>query len=131
MSINFDFSEITDLAADIGKGIKVVPAKIAAHIADTAQHVQKDWQEPLKGSTHVPGGAGTITWDIKGASSVLLGRSSISAEIGPVLRGQGALVGMLEYGTPNTGPRGFGAAALQKNEGPFERGVLDATEDVL
>ena len=129
--VSFDFSEINDLAADIGKGMRVVPEKIAAHVAETAQKVQKDWQEPLKGSEYLPGGAGSVTWEIKGSASAILGRSAISAEVGPVLRGQGPLVGMLEYGTPNTGARGFGAAALKANESGFRQGVIDATEAML
>ena len=131
MSIDFDFSEITDLAADIGKGIKVVPAKIAASMREVAGHIKEDWREPVSGSAYLPGGAAAITYDVDGASNLLLGQSVMSVEIGPELRGQGPLVGMLEYGTPNTGPRGYGAAALKKNEPAFEKGILKATEDML
>jgi len=129
--VSVDLSEINRLVADLDNVMKVVPEKIAEHVADTAKKIQADWQEPLKGSATVPGGAASITWDIHGVASALQMRSAISAEIGPVLRGQGAVVGMLEYGTPNTGPRGYGAAALQKNEAGFIEGIEKIAGDIL
>ena len=129
--ININFGEISRLVVDLGEAAKVVPAKIAAHVAETAVKVQNDWREPLKGSATVPAGAASVTWDITGSASAILGRSAISAEIGPVLRGQGPIVGMLEYGTPNTGPRGFGAEALRKNEADFVSGVTNIAGDIL
>jgi hypothetical protein len=129
--IEFDFSEINALTADLEKAPAKVLPKIRQALEVTATHIKDDWAEDWSGSSTVPAGAAAITYDIDGASSLILGRSAMSAEIGPELRGQGPLVGMLEYGTPNTGARGFGAAALKKNEPDFERGILKATEDVL
>ena len=129
MTISFDFSEINDLAADITRSTKVVPQKIATAMRVTAGKIKDDWREPLSGSEYLPAGAASVTYDIKGASG--LGSSVLSVEIGPELKGQGPLVGMLEYGTPNTGARGYGAAALAKNQGDFEQGIYKATEDLL
>lgn len=130
--IRMDTSELDNLVADIGKAPGIVAANVVKAVAVSAQHVKEDWQEPLKGSATLPAGAASITYDIEGAASALLGRSAVTAEIGPELgRAQGPLVGMLEYGTPTTGPRGFGLAALAKNVADFERGVSMAAEDVL
>lgn len=129
MSIKFDFSEVTALAADLSNAAKIAPVKVRQAVEVTARHVKDDWREPLNGSESLPGGASTVTYEIKGAAGV--GGSAISAEIGPELRGQGPLVGMLEYGTPTTGPRGYGAEALRRNEDDFEKGIRMATEDLL
>lgn len=123
--ISFDFSEILKLAADI----RDAPAKSGPNmrkaIEVTARHVKEDWKEPLKGSAYLPRGAYSISYDIKTD-----GRT-ISAEIGPTLGGQGALVGMLEYGTPTVGPTGYGAEALRKNQADFQKGIEIALGDVL
>ena len=119
--IKFDFSEILLLTADLGKAsAKVVPNVIKA-VEVTARHVKDDWREPWSGSEHVPGAPPSITYDMK------LG-AGISAEIGPEIGGPGALAGMLEYGTPNTGARGYGAEALHRNEGDFVEGITKAGE---
>ena len=129
--VSFDFSEINDLIADLEKAPAVVLPKIRGALKESALHIQEDWRADWKGSATVGGAPPTITHDIKGAASAFVGRSAMSAEIGPVLRGQGPVAGMLEYGTPNTGPRGFGAAALKKNEGTFADAIGEATEGVL
>lgn len=119
--ISFDFSEVHKLAADLAAApLKVLP-NVQKALEVTARHVKDDWADDWSGSTHVPGGAASITYDVH----------PLTAEIGPELRGQGPVAGMLEFGTPNTGPRMFGAAALKKNEGDFVRGMLKATEGVL
>ncbi len=125
--IRFDFSELDALVADFGKAMKAAPVNVAKAVEVTARHVKDSWREPVSGSEYLPGGASTITYELKGAAG--LTGSAISAEIGPELRGQGPLVGMLEYGTPNTGPRGYGLEALRKNQDDFERGIAKAVED--
>ena len=129
--VSFDFSEINALTADLAKAPAVVLPKIRQALEVSARHIKDDWRDDWSGSSTVPAGAAAITYDILGAASAILGKSAMSAEIGPELKGQGAVVGMLEYGTPNTGPRGFGAAALKKNEPDFEKGIGLATEGVL
>lgn len=129
MSIDFDFSEVTALAADLSKAAAIAPVKVRQAVEVTARRVKDDWREPLNGSEYLPAGAAAVTYELKGSAGV--GGSAISAEIGPELRGQGPLVGMLEYGTPNTGARGYGAEALRRNQDDFERGILKAVEDAL
>jgi hypothetical protein len=129
VSIHVDASELDKLVADLNNAAKIAPANVAKAVEVTARHVKDSWREPVSGSASLPGGAATISYELKGASTLL--GSAISAEIGPELRGQGPLVGMLEYGTPNTGPRGYGLEALRKNQADFERGIARAVEDVL
>jgi hypothetical protein len=127
--VSFDFTEINALTADLANAPAEVLPKIRQALNVTARHIKDDWRQDWQGSSTVPSGAYAITYDIKGVASLV--SSSMSAEIGPELKGQGAIVGMLEYGTPNTGPRGFGAAALKKNEPDFLKGIGLATEGVL
>lgn len=129
MSIDFDFSDLTKLAADLRKAPPKAIPNIVQAVEVTARHVKDDWRKPLEGSEYVPGGARSVSYELKGGAS--LRASAISAEIGPVVGGPGSLVGMLEYGTPNTGPRGFGSEALRKNQDDFERGILKAAEDAF
>ena len=119
--IKFDFSEILSLSADLGKAPAKAAANIGKAVAVTAKRVKEDWQEPWSGSEHVPGAPPSITYDMK------LG-AGISAEIGPEIGGPGSLAGMLEYGTPNTGARGYGAEALHRNEADFVEGITKAGE---
>lgn len=128
MADNFaaDFSDVTRMAGiftDVPKQIKsLVPKALAV----TARHIKDDWKEPLQGSATVPQGARAISYDID--KNTIFGTDIYRAEIGPELKGQGAIVGILEYGTPSTTARGFGAAALEKNQGDFEKGMQIAVE---
>lgn len=129
--VSFDFSEINALAANLDAAPGKMGRNLIAAVEVTAHNVRDDWRESWQGSEHVPAGAGSITYDLLSAASAILGRSAVSAEIGPeVGRPAGPLVGMLEYGTPNTGARGYGAEALHKNEQDFVDGVQKAG-DVL
>lgn len=123
--INADFSEITKLAADLSAAPAKATPFIRKAIEVTARHVKDDWREPLKGSDWLPHGPFSISYDIT------VSKDEVEAEIGPELTGQGPLVGMLEYGTPSTGPTGFGHAALQKNEADFADGLGKALGDAL
>jgi hypothetical protein len=121
----FDFSELSKLAADLGE----VPAKVTANVKKavevTARHVKDDWRDPLKQSERIPRGAQSVSYDVG------VGSDGITAEIGPEIGGPGALVGMLEYGTPTTPPTGYGHGALQKNEADFIKGLEIAAGDIL
>ena len=115
--IDVDLSDFTHLIADIaGAPQKAINNTVGA-VEKVSEKVRDDWREPLKGSEHLPGGANAVTHEVTIAGSFLA--SSISGEVGPILRGQGPVVGMLEYGTPTTGARGYGAEALRKNEQSF------------
>ena len=124
MSIRIE-SGLNALGFAIDAADEVADRDAVAAMTVNALKIKRDWQEPLKGSESLPGGAASVTYDVKKR------RGSAEAEIGPELRGQGPLVGMLEYGTPNTGPRGYGAEALRKNVEDLERGLSAAVGDAL
>lgn len=131
-SLDFDFSELNDLTADISNAPDITAENIAKALHVSAGKVRDDWREAWKGSEHVPAGVQSITYDLEGVASALLKKSVMEAEIGPELgRAAGPLVGMLEYGTPNTGPRGYGAEALRKNEADFVEGIQKAAGDAF
>lgn len=123
--ISFDFSEISQLAADLGDAPRKIRPNVRKAVEVTARHVRDDWRAPLAGSEMVRGGDRTVSYDINSSDD------GIEAEIGPELGGVGAIVGMLEYGTPTAGPTGYGHAALQKNEADFVKGLEIASEIVL
>lgn len=121
----FDFSELSKLAADLGAVPEKVQGNAKKAVEVTARHVKDDWREPLAQSESIPRGAQTVSYDLTVSSE------GVSAEIGPVVGGPGALVGMLEYGTPTTPPTGYGHHALQKNEADFIKGLEIAAGDIL
>jgi len=125
VSIRIDTSDLNRLIFAIEDAPENADANAVKAMSVNALKIKRDWQEPLKGSAYLPGGAASVTYD------VTRHRGSASAEIGPELKGQGPLVGMLEYGTPNTGPRGYGAEALRKNVEDIERGLGKAVGDAL
>lgn len=128
-NIQIDFSDVLRLAASIEEAPAAAGRKIRQAVVVTARNIKDDWRAPLQGSSSVPGGAASVSYDVSGGQGIRA--EEIRAEIGPELKGQGPIVGMLEYGTPSTGPRGYGAAALEKNQEDFQRGIeiaLDQAE---
>ena len=127
-SMEFDFSEIDKLAADLGDVPKNAGKFIRKAVEVSARHVKDDWRKPLEGSQSVPGGARTISYDLTGGEAIR--GSEITAEIGPEIGGIGSVVSALEDGFGGRqGPLGYGAAALQMNEEDFQTGLEQALED--
>lgn len=124
---NFDFSDVLKLAADLGEVPDKAGPNIRKAVEVTARKVKDEWRKDVAGSSLAPGGDRAISYDLKGGNAVR--GSEISAEIGPELRGAGSLVGLLEYGVPDrNGPRGYGAAALERNQEDFQKGLEIALE---
>lgn len=127
-----DNSELNKLAADLGK----VPARSGRNLRKaievTARNVKDTWREKASGSTSFPDFPRAITYDVEGSGSRATG-SNLQAEIGPdaELGYPGSWGAILEYGSVNSPPRGYGHAALQENEADFERGIDRAIDDAL
>lgn len=122
----FDASELSKLAQDLGDTPKNVGKFVRQAVEVTARHVKDSWRDRLQGSSTVPFGPSTISYDVDTHGH------QINAEVGPVLgKSQATIVGILEVGTPTTGPRGFGLAALKDNVEDFERGLARAINDAL
>lgn len=123
--IGFDFSELTELAADLG----VAPAKVAPNVRKavevTARHVKDDWRKGAD-RTGLGGYAADVTYDMKYADG------AIGAEVGPTPGDSGSF-GLVEdaNGDVRSAPQHAGRDAARKNEADFIRGILKATEDTL
>lgn len=125
--MSFDFSELDELAADLGR----VPDKAGPNV-EKAMHVtsgkiRQTWREKLARSRTLPGLPGALSWDVTADAS--LTGSVIRSEIGfDKNRYQGPLGNISEYGTPTVTGRGFGLASLHENEADFQRGLEIAIE---
>jgi hypothetical protein len=124
--IGFDFSEVLKLAADLGEVPDKAGPNIRKAVEVTARKIKDDWRNEVAGSNLAPGGESAISYDLRGGNAIR--GSEITAEIGPELGGAGSLVGLVEYGTATSGPRGYGAAALERNQEDFQKGLEIALE---
>lgn len=129
MSIRFDFSEVVALSADLSEAAEVAPVKIRKAMEVTARKVKDSTREKWSGSEQVPGAARSVSYEFTGFSGAF--GSALSCEVGYETGGQGSVAGMLEVGTPTTGPRGYLTGALKENEGDFVTGILRAAGDIL
>jgi hypothetical protein len=130
--VDFDFSELNQLAADLTKANVTMPKKVQQAVEVTARKIKDAWKEKLKGTAGVPLGAYTITYDLDAKPGQ--GSSVISAEIGAERgRKQAPIVTVIEFGAPgnNLAPRGYGAGALQENQADFIKGLEIAIGDPL
>lgn len=128
-TINFDYSQINDLVADLGVQPGITAKKVAQALEVTSTKIKKTWSQKLVGTEGVPHGARTITYDLTGTEGD--DKSTLSAEIGAEDgRLQAPIVAVIEYGAPgnNLSPRGFGAAALRENNDDFVKGLELASE---
>jgi hypothetical protein len=126
VSIDYDFSELLALAADLGR----VPAEVALNVKKavtvTALKVKKDWASEAKRSG-LAGYAASVTYDVKES------RGGVEAEIGPDLgRNQGSF-GFVEEGGGGvrSAPQHAGRNASRKNEQDFVDGLEKAIGDFL
>lgn len=136
MSIDFDFSELDRLAAQIDAAPAVAGTYIRRALEVSARHVKDKWAEKLEGEPRMPHAHRSITYDVKTFQG--FGVSILEAEIGAETgRLQAPLVVINEFGAPanNTPPRGYGHAALKETEADYEEGlgkaIADATADAL
>lgn len=130
-SIGFDFSEIDKLGADLDDAPKDVGKNTVKAVEVAAGNVKQGWRDRIKGSSHVSGGASSISYELTGNAG---DTSEISADIGPTLTAaQGPIVGLIEMGAPkkNLAPHGYGLAALKDEQDDFEKGLEKAIDDTL
>lgn len=136
--IQIDASDISKLAADIGKAPSKSGRTLRQAIEVTAVKIRDTAREKASGLEHAPAFPASITYDV-GANLSLLretfgdgGADTLIAEIGPDKdRPQGALGNLLEYGSVNNSPRGIMHGALQENQADFEKGIDKAIDQAL
>jgi len=150
--IDFDFSGVNTLIADLAQIPMETPKKVAAALERTAFSVNRDWTAEAKASNrkHAKRYPYSVDYDL----SVTPG-GQIQAEIGPNLGERGgtsvlgtirnllanprgrrnngggqAAMGILEEskGGVDGEPQHNARRALRKNLADFERGILKATE---
>ena len=124
---DFDFSELDKLASDLGEVPKGAGKYVSKAVEVSARKVKDSWRSKLSGARNLPAASRAIAYEIRGGQAIR--GSNITAEIAPRLGGQGSLVGIVEFGSPTLGPRGYGRAALQENQDDFVEGLLKAVED--
>jgi len=129
-----DASEVTQLAADLGEVPKVAGRYIRAAVEVTARKIKDDWNENLYSEGHARLTSKSVDYDIAVGHGFAGGEFSwLRGEIGPNLTTkshlQAAIAGLIEEGTVNNPPQGVGAAALERAEEDFERGLSKALED--
>jgi len=125
--VSFDFTELDQLSADLGKVAEHVGPNVNTAITVTSINIKKSWQEPLRGSGTLPQLPYAINFDITTFQG--FGASVIKSEIGfDKEKPQGALGNVSEYGTPSITGRGYGIAALHANESDFQKGLEIAVE---
>lgn len=122
---DFDFSELSRLAADLGEVSRTARPNVTKAVRVTAHKVRDSWREKLQGSATLPGLPRALSYDIE--TSV----SGVDAEIGFDKQGQGNLGVFSEYGSVNNAPRGFGLASLEENQADFVKGILMAVDESL
>lgn len=130
--INFDFSEINALAADLGDAPRDAGKSIRQATEISARKIKDAWAKKLEGTPDVPHGSRSITYDLDAKPGQ--DKSTITAEIGAEKgRLQAPIVTVIEFGAPgnNLPPHGYGAAALQENQDDFQKGLEIAIGDVL
>lgn len=123
----FDFSELDQLAADLGQVPEAAGSFVRKAITVSARNVKDSWRDKLSGAAGLPDAAGSIEYELRGGAAIRM--STITAEIKPRLGGQGSLVFVTEFGALSTAPRGYGRSALQENTDDFVHGLEQAMED--
>lgn len=126
MTVEYDFSDFTRLAASIGDAGRAAPKFFHQALEVTAVDVKKDWNSNLYSSGHPKHTRGEISYDIEGDAE------GLSAEVGP-RQGlpQAGIIKLLENGSINNPAHGYGAGALLKNRENLERGIDRAIDDAL
>lgn len=130
MSIDFDFSELNKLTADLGQApVKMIPL-VRKAVEITARNIKDDWQSSAAKASgqHARLFPKSIDYDMGLDSD-----GAITAEIGPNLgRVQGSL-GILEDspGGVRSRPQNAGRKAAKKNEQDFMDGLAKAAEEAI
>lgn len=123
-SVQFDFSEITKLAADLTELALETPKKVVAAGNHAAFGVKRDWRAKIQGTQDLPVAFLTIDYDMQVVGSDFVWE--IGSRTG---RKQATFVTVIEFGAPgnNLAPHGYGAAALVENSDDFAKGMDIAT----
>lgn len=130
---DFDFSELTSLAADLGQVPATAGRFINSAVQVTSGKIAKAARSKVGRRRHFKQAAAGIDYEIKVEASAA--GSSITSEIGyDKAKTDAAKLGnLVEFGAPGAAnalaPGNELVTSLQEQEGDFVRGLLKATED--
>lgn len=124
--MEFDVSEVNQLAADLGKiPGRMVPPMIAA-VTKSANSVRDGMRADARGHSHFPHFPNSITADVK------VRPGQIEGEVGPDKSlTQGALGNILYFGTSKNGPVLNINGPLDAEAPQFQKAVEDAAGKLL
>lgn len=127
MSIDFDFSDLLALSADLGDADKKAIPNIRKAVEVTARHVKDDSAKSAK-RTGLKGYAASIDYDMK-----LNVNGEISAEIGPNMGKSQGTFGFVEDAPDGvrSAPQNALKKAVRKNEADFIKGIEIAIGKIL
>lgn len=129
--IEFDFTELNRLTADIAEAPRSAANNVRKAVEVTARHVKDGWKGRVEGSEGLEGLSRALSYDITGGSGIRA--DSIEAEIGfdKSRGGQSPLGNISEFGSIKHPPRGYGLASLQEQIPDLEKGLGMAIGDIL
>ncbi|MGF3055612.1 hypothetical protein [Microbacterium sp. YY-01] len=126
--MEFDFSEVDELIADLGAAEGKMAMNVAKAVEVTARHVKDGWQEKAA-RTGLTDYASTVDYDVEHHER------GVEAEIGPNLsrRPAHAPFGLVERGGSGvfSAPQHAGRDALEDAKTDFVQGILKAGTDAL
>lgn len=133
MSVEFDFSELTKLAADLDSAPEKLPKYLRKALDVSSRDVKDSARKKVQGRRHFKQAAAALDYELSGYSGAVSGMDS---EIGYNLSHRSGPLGhFVEFGSPNAGnqlaPGGELQAALHENEDDFQRGVEAAVDDAM
>lgn len=123
--IDFDFSDVTKLAADLSGVPAEANRNVEKAVKVTAINVKDDWRQGADRSG-LSGYARDVSFDMK------YGAGEIGAEVGPTPGDSGSF-GLVEdaKGDVRSAPQKAGRDAAKANEADFVRGILIAATEPL
>jgi hypothetical protein len=118
----FNFTEVKDLARDLGKAERVVGRQAGSVVKDAAQRVARDWRENAKDTAGSHGKLYPHTIGFDGPTKTAAGR--YVATVGPdASLPQGGM--SFEFGSINQDPHLDGNRAADGELGRFALAALD------
>lgn len=120
MSIEFDFSEVRQLSASLGRVPREASRRVRQAVEVSARNVKDDARSYAAGyfgggsARHYPG---TMEYELKESGS------GVVAEVGPRPGGQGNFAPLFESGNRNSGRYPSLEPALADNEADFVKGL--------
>lgn len=133
MAESFDFSELTQLSADLDKVADNAGPLINSAVQFTSVNIKKAAAKRVSRSPQWKAAAGSIDYEVKTVQA--FGVSVIQSEIGyDKEKRAGGLGNLREFGAPDSdggplAPHNDLATALHENEKDFLFGLVRATED--